>query len=469
MKYLVPILLILLLHAQSNAQGFQQDIVIEDIDELCFGYQSEMADPEAELIVDQMMAQMQLKKVFKLRKCAEINNAIATIEQDENGNSQPYILYDPKWLNGMDNSSKTDWASIGVLAHEVGHFLLYHALNKKGSNPRWEIDADRFAGKTMAMMGSTLEEAQSMFDNYTLIEDSRTHPGKVKRLEAVKTGWMNVNNPTKNVVLNENTSDRDINPELIFTRYFKKMGGLKNMGLVKQIQFKEVISEKIGVKVGQKAKEYAYEYELSSNKTRVISRNFSDPEEYLIVNNDSLSFKYLDKEKWNQGAPKIGTTVNQDPYDFKRKIRPSIFYFFDDFLWISNPEITDYRRRKDVDDEECFTIELPEITMEHGNLNKKGKRIVLTKRYYYSTYSGLLHAIEEEEEITEYKRGQPKNGYTRKTEMVLSGYESVDVILLPTIISKKITFYKSDILQENETIFQERKITDLELKQASTF
>lgn len=463
MKQLSTIIFIVFLAIDLNAQGFQQDIVTEDIDELCFGYQSEMADPEAELIVDQMMAQMQLKKVFKLRKCAKINNAIATIEQDKSGNSQPYILYDPKWLNSMDKSSKTDWASIGILAHEVGHFLLYHALNKKGSNPRWEIDADRFAGKTMAMMGSTLEEAQSMFDNYTLIEDSRTHPGKAKRLEAVKTGWMNVNNPTKNIVLNENTSDRDINPELIFTRYFKNMGGLKNMGQVKQIQFKEVISEKIGTRLGQKAKEYAYEYELSSNKTRVISRNFSDPEEYLIMNSDSLSYKYLDEEKWNQGAPKIGTTANQDNYDFKQKIRPSIFYYFDDFSWISNPEITDYRRRKIINDEECFTIEFPQVTTEIGNLNKRGKRIILTKRHYYSTYTGLLNAIEETEKISFYKRGQIKSSLTRKTESIINEYQTVEQILLPYKIKKTITILESDLPKEDKTIYQERELSNVNL------
>ncbi|MEP2059984.1 MAG: DUF620 domain-containing protein, partial [Maribacter litoralis] len=355
------------------------------------------------------------------------------------------------------------WASIGILAHEVGHFLLYHALNKKGSNPRWEIDADRFAGKTMAMMGSTLEEAQSMFDNYTLIEDSRTHPGKAKRLEAVKTGWMNVNNPTKNIVLNENTSDRDINPELIFTRYFKNMGGLKNMGQVKQIQFKEVISEKIGTRLGQKAKEYAYEYELSSNKTRVISRNFSDPEEYLIMNSDSLSYKYLDEEKWNQGAPKIGTTANQDNYDFKQKIRPSIFYYFDDFSWISNPEITDYRRRKIINDEECFTIEFPQVTTEIGNLNKRGKRIILTKRHYYSTYTGLLNAIEETEKISFYKRGQIKSSLTRKTESIINEYQTVEQILLPYKIKKTITILESDLPKEDKTIYQERELSNVNL------
>jgi hypothetical protein len=462
MKRLYIIITLLITHLNLSAQGFQ-DLVTEDIDELCFGYQSETADPEAEMVVDQMMAQMQLKRVFKLRKCHDIDNAFATIEQDENNNQQPYILYDPKWLKSMDNSSKTDWASIGVLAHEVGHFLLFHALNKKGSNPRWEIDADRFAGKTMAMMGSTLEEAQSMFNNYILIEDSRTHPGRDNRLEAVKTGWMNVNNPTKNIILNENTSDRDISPELIFDRYFKNMGGLKKMGQVKQINFTEEISEKIGSKIGQKPKTYSYEYGLNSNKIRIISRYYSDPEEYVIVNNDSLSYKYLDEEKWKKGAPKIGTTADQDPYDFKRKVRPSLFYYFDDFSWISNPERTDYRRRKIIDDEECFTIELPQETIELGNLNKRGKRIVLTKRYYYSSYTGLLYAIEEIEKISNYKRGQNKTSITRKTESFINDYQTIDNLQFPSKIIKKVTILKSDVIQKEETIYQERNLTNVEL------
>ncbi|MGB5667691.1 MAG: hypothetical protein WBM53_12650, partial [Maribacter sp.] len=240
----------------ATAQGFQ-NVVIESVDDVCFGNQSELADPEAELIMDQIMSQMQLKRIFKIRKCSSIGNAYATIQPDENNNQAPYILYDPQWLREMANASKTDWASIGVLAHEVGHLLSYHALNKKGSNPRWEIDADRFAGSTLAMMGSTLEEAQSMFQNYNQLEDSRTHPGKNKRLEAVKTGWMSVNNPVKNILLNEDTPERDVSPELIVNRYYKSLGGLKALSQIKQLNFKEEILETKGENINQKPRVYA--------------------------------------------------------------------------------------------------------------------------------------------------------------------------------------------------------------------
>ncbi|WP_405399899.1 hypothetical protein [Maribacter sp. Asnod2-G09] len=446
------------------SQGFQE-IVTEDIDDLCNGHQSQAADLEAEMVVDQMMAQMQLKRIFKIRKCSKIQNAFATMQKDENENLAPYILYDPTWLKSMADNSDTDWASIGVLAHEVGHFLLFHTLNKKGSNPRWEIDADRFAGKTMAMMGSTLEEAQSMFANYTLKEDSRTHPARNKRLEAVKTGWMNVNNPTKNIILNENTPERDVNPELIFNRYFKEMGGLKNMGQVKQINFKENISEKIGDRKGQKPLDYNYSYELSSNRTRIVYQDQN--EEYLIINNDSLSHKFLDEEKWSTGAPRIGTSLDNDPYDFKRSIRPSIYYYFDDFSLISNPEIADYRRRKTIEDEECFIIELPQETQEIGDLLKKGKRIVLTKRYYYSTYTGLLHAIEEIEKISFFRRAQIKDSETRKTNIVISTYQEIEDIIIPSIINKKITLLENDIPKDDETIYQERTLSDIELIKTS--
>lgn len=461
MKYFTLFAFLFYVHLHINAQGFQQDIVTEAVDNLCDGNTSEAGDPEAEMVVDQMMAQMQLKRVFKIRKCSKIQNAFATMQKDENDNLSPYILYDPTWLKSMADNSNTDWASIGVLAHEVGHFLLFHTLNKKGSNPRWEIDADRFAGKTMAMMGSTLEEAQSMFANYTLKEDSRTHPAKDKRLEAVKTGWMNVNNPTKNIVLNENTQERDVSPELIFNRHFKEMGGLKNMGQVKQINFRENISETIGTKRGQKPISYTYSYELSSNRTRVIYNDLK--EEYIIINNDSLSHKFLDEEKWNKGAPRIGTSVDNDPYEFKKSIRTSLHYYFDDFSLISNPEIADYRRRKTIEDEECFVIELPENTQEIGDLLKKGKRIVLTKRYYYSSYTGLLHAIEEIEKISFFKRGQPKDLKTRKTEMIISAYQNIEDILIPAKTYKTITILENDIPKDEETIFQERTLSDIEL------
>lgn len=441
------------------SQGFQ-NVVIESVDDLCFGNQSQIADPEAESIVDEIMGQMGLNRNFKIRMCPNIKNALAYIEEDENKNLTPYILYDPEWLAGMSKKSKTDWASIGVLAHEVGHFLLYHSLNKRGSNHRWELSADRFAGTTLARMGSTLEEAQSMFQNVPE-QASATHPGRAERMEAIKIGWMKFNNPTqKKIILNEDTPEKDITPELIVNRYFKELGGLKALSQIKQLNFKETISETKGERIGQDPIVYAFEYAQSVNRIDILN---ADQEEQYLIKNDSLFWKFTDQEQWKAGAPRIGTSLDSDPYTFKKEKKPSTRYFFDDFLLVSNPEVAYYRGRKRIADEECFMMELPEEKIEIGNLRKKGKRVLLSKQYYFSTQSGLLFAILEKEKIAYFKKGKIKDQTTLQTQRVISDYASFDDIYFPKRISTTETQLVNDIPQ-GETRYQERTISEVDLR-----
>jgi hypothetical protein len=448
------------------SQGFRQNVVVESIDQVCMGNQSEPGDSDAEAIVDEMMGQMGLNRNFTLRKCANINNALAHIEADENGNMTPYILYDPQWLAQMTKKSKTDWASIGVLAHEVGHFLLYHSLNNQGSTPRLEISADRFAGMTLARMGSTLEEAQSMFQNYPE-KASSTHPGKADRIDAIKVGWMKFNNPTqKNILLNQNTAERDISSELIINRHYKSAGGLKELSQVKQLRFIEDITEKRGENLNQLPLEYTLEFEQEPNTLLIkkITAGLGYWEEYS-VKNDSLFYKYSDETQWKTGAPRIGTSVHNDPYTFKRDKRPSTSSFFDDFIFISNPEIITYEGRKRVGGEECFELLLPEEIIEIGNLSKKGKRITIVKEYYYNTVTGLLHAIVEKEKIANFKKGAIKGEQEMvEIQRVFTAYQNVEGISFPAKIRTSIVPLEYDRLIKKQGIFQERIISEVNLK-----
>ena len=65
----------------------------------------------------------------------------------------------------MDNQAKNDWAAISILAHEIGHHLNGHALNKEGSNHRKELQADEFLGFVLARKKCPLEDAQSAVGN----------------------------------------------------------------------------------------------------------------------------------------------------------------------------------------------------------------------------------------------------------------------------------------------------------------
>lgn len=458
MKNNIVFLLFLFIGCFASAQGFQ-NVVIESVDDLCFGSQSESADAEAKSIVDEIMGQMGLKRNFKMRKCENINNALAHIEEDDNKNLTPYILYDPTWLAQMTTKSKTNWASIGVLAHEVGHFLLYHSLNKRGSNPRWELSADRFAGNALARMGSTLEEAQSMFVNVPE-KASYTHPGRADRLEAIKIGWMKYNNPTqKKIILNENTPEKDISPELIISKYYKELGGLKKLSQIKHLNYTETISETNGENLKQKPLVYTYAYEHTVNQISVL---YEKGQQQYLIKNDSLFYKYTDQDKWRKGAPRIGTSVDQDPYTFIKEKKPSMKNFFDDFLLVSNPEIAFYRGRKRIADEECFLLELPEQKIEIGNLNKKGRRIILSKQYYYSTLSGLLYAIIENEKIAYFKKGNLKDRKTIRTKKIITDYSLSNDIYFP----KKISTTESQLVDDipkGKIRYQTRTISAVEL------
>ncbi|MFD0796016.1 hypothetical protein ACFQZJ_00975 [Maribacter chungangensis] len=463
MRTIVFLGLLLMPFLKIHAQGFRQNVVVESIDQVCMGNQSEAADAEAEAIVDEMMGQMGLNRSFTLRKCANIGNALAHIEEDENGNLTPYILYDPQWLAQMSKKSNTDWASIGVLAHEVGHFLLYHSLNNQGSSPRLEISADRFAGTTLARMGSTLEEAQSMFKNYPE-KASSSHPGKADRMEAIKVGWMKFNNPTqKNILLNENTAERDITHELIINKHYKEAGGLKALSQIKKLSFTEQISETRGENLRQEPLIYSLGYDQDPNLLLIKEEDTGKGyySEYMIKN-DSLFNKYSDEKVWKNGAPRIGTSAQHDDYKFKRDKRPSTYSFFDDFVLISNPEISTYEGRKRIGGEECFELELPKETMEIGNLNKKGKRITTEKNYYYNTSTGLLHAIIERETTTIFKKGNPKgNATTVQIEHIFESYTEVKDILFPAKISTSVIPVRYDVLKTDEGIFQKRKLINL--------
>lgn len=442
----------------TNAQGFQ-NVVIESVDDLCFGGQSQTADADAESIVDEMMGQMGLNRNFKMRKCENIKNALAHIEEDDNKTLTPYILYDPQWLAQMSEKSQTDWASIGVLAHEVGHFLLYHSLNRRGSNPRWELSADRFAGTTLARMGSTLEEAQSMFQNVSE-KGSSTHPGRAQRMEAIKIGWMKFNNPNlKKIILNEDTPEKDITPELIVNKYYKELGGLKALSKIKQLNFKETISETKGESIKQKPIVYSYDYQQSVNKIAILNEEMG--EQYLIKN-DSLFWKFTDQNKWRNGAPRIGTSEDQDSYSFKKQKKPSTKNFFDDFLLVSNPEVAYYRGRKRIAGEECFLLELPEEKLDLGNLKKKGRRVEISKQYYFSTQSGLLYGVVEKEKISYFKKGKSKEQKTIRTENIITDYGLLNDIHFPLRITTTETELMLD-LQQGDKRYQQRTISEIDL------
>lgn len=121
---------------------------------------------------------------FRLKAVPDMDNAAAYIE-----GGRRYIGYDPEFLKAISTAKKTDWARLGVLAHEVGHHVYGHTLDGKGSSIPHEKEADYYAGFVLGLMGADEVQARAFLDNEFINEGGVTHPRKKERFAKVTEGW----------------------------------------------------------------------------------------------------------------------------------------------------------------------------------------------------------------------------------------------------------------------------------------
>jgi uncharacterized membrane protein YgcG len=139
---------------------------------------------EARDILNTMLDTINWKENFSVKEQNGTNNAYATIV-----GGRRWIIYDNNFLERLDYFAKTKWASISVLAHEMGHHYYNHVVDGKGSTPPKEIQADYFSGVLMAKLGASLNESIAAMHNVASEQGSSSHPGKKDRVDAITNGW----------------------------------------------------------------------------------------------------------------------------------------------------------------------------------------------------------------------------------------------------------------------------------------
>lgn len=142
---------------------------------------------EAKEMIADIIEVIGLKPNFEVM-AANVDNAAAVVYQ-----SKRYILYNPDFFNRLNAAAGNKWASISILAHEIGHHLNGHTLENIGSQPEKELEADEFSGFVLRRMGATLAEAQAAMKIAADYKQSLTHPGKTDRLTAIAAGWNRAN------------------------------------------------------------------------------------------------------------------------------------------------------------------------------------------------------------------------------------------------------------------------------------
>jgi hypothetical protein len=138
---------------------------------------------DASKIVSGIMDAMGLQSKFTV-KVADVPNVEAAMKHHER-----YILYNPAFIDQVNEVTKNKWASIFILAHEVGHHLDGDTEAGLKSCPEIELKADQFAGFVLCKMGATLQQAQLAMYYISDLASSKTHPGRIDRLAAIQKGW----------------------------------------------------------------------------------------------------------------------------------------------------------------------------------------------------------------------------------------------------------------------------------------
>ena len=144
-----------------------------------------------EKLVNKITAIIGLKPNFILIPCPDIKNCAALLYED----NIRYIIYDKPFMDDIAKTVKTNWSNMMILAHEIGHHLNGHTLRRsnKEESRNEELEADEFAGFILGKMGATLLQAVAAMDGIPHpacdIEYFSDHPCKVKRVQAIKTGW----------------------------------------------------------------------------------------------------------------------------------------------------------------------------------------------------------------------------------------------------------------------------------------
>ena len=147
------------------------------------------ADPQGAAAIGTIMRFTGLPQNFTVME-SDVPNAAAIIVQGADGIPKRVIAYNRDFLKQVVSATDgSNWSSLSIMAHEIGHHLSGHTLVPGGSQPPIELEADKFSGFVLFKMGAKRADAEKAIATLIPEEDGPTHPGRKKRLDAVGAGW----------------------------------------------------------------------------------------------------------------------------------------------------------------------------------------------------------------------------------------------------------------------------------------
>jgi hypothetical protein len=257
---------------------------------------------EGQQIIQNILNAVGRRANFEIRQ-ANIENAAAVAY-----GGKRYVLYNPNFINALDRRTGNEWASISVLAHEVGHHLMGHTLSGQGSQPATELEADEFSGYALRKMGASLADAQATMRLIANEYGSATHPGKSSRLAAIEEGWASAGGQTtgRDVVKTPQPTRPVQTPGGTTTRYPTRTTGSTGSAVLQtvinilgQVLFKPAQNNNSHVTDGSKV-------------LRMINNNWQTVGKLARLNNSKYPFAIYDNRNSRLLVDRSGNILNQN-------------------------------------------------------------------------------------------------------------------------------------------------------------
>lgn len=209
-KYFLSVILIGFFYISSYCQNLYKinsnnacSFYCGYVDSNIYGYPSSV---RANSIVNNILTKVGLKPNFTLL-AGSVENASATFLND----GSKVIFYNEDFIRNINIVEKSDWPSVFILAHEIGHHLNAHKLENIESRPENELNADEFAGFVLYRLGANLKETSSALNNINP-NGCISHPPRAARILAATHGWTKAeeDDKAKNKVVSRRVKDLEI-------------------------------------------------------------------------------------------------------------------------------------------------------------------------------------------------------------------------------------------------------------------
>jgi hypothetical protein len=103
---------------------------------------------------------------------------------------EDYFAFNELFFDSVFTVTKSYNCIKSICFHEIAHHFYRHPLKSKWEAHVHELEADRYSGFLMRMIGATLEQSIAAMTHFGNETDTHSHPSKYKRIAEIRSGYL---------------------------------------------------------------------------------------------------------------------------------------------------------------------------------------------------------------------------------------------------------------------------------------